>query len=307
MQRALRTSNNIRAFSLLEVIGVLTVLAILAGLLVPKVFEAMHNAAIAQTASSLNSLKTACTGHYAKFGCLDMDGAANPPATIPLDGSDPRSTQFDKVLLWEALLDSFFSPKIGDGVLGATNTRVQIVTGLSASTQPDGSNAAYTFDGNSLNEANGAVVVEAIITGVSVQDAKALNDLIDGPSLGQDASGNDFLGFVKYGTPNNGSGSGSGNGTSSGSAAGNGNDNGNGNSKGNGNGNGLGNGEGNGGLNNGKGNGGNDNGNGNGVDGNGNGNDNGNGNGNNTGSNTGNNNASQSGNTVTVHVYLAHH
>src|SRR6476646_10815287 len=111
--------NRDRAFSLIELIGVLMVVAILASLLVPRVFNAIHNAAINQTASSLNTLKTACVGHYAKFTCLATDGSVNPPAAILLDGSDARSAQFDKVLLWESFLDSIFSPKIGDRVLGA--------------------------------------------------------------------------------------------------------------------------------------------------------------------------------------------
>jgi type II secretory pathway pseudopilin PulG len=288
MQRARGTEKLVRAFTLLELIGVLTVLAILAGLLIPTVFNAIHNAAINQTASSLNSLRTACAGHYAKFGCFATDGSAAPPATILLDGSDPRSSQFDKVLIWEQLLESLFSPKIGDGLLGSTNTRVQIVAGLPPGIPADVSNAAYSFDGNGLNQASGTVVVEAIITGVPLLDAKALNDLIDGPSLGENSSGNDLLGRVKYGAPGNSNGSGSGN---SGGNSGNGG--------GNGNGNGLGNGNGNGGHNNGNGNGGSDNGNGNGG--------NGNGNGNSGGSGNGSSNPSQSGNTVTVHVYLTHH
>jgi hypothetical protein len=177
-------------------------------------------------------------------------------------------------------LDSIFSPKIGDRVLGASNTRVQIVAAVAASTAPTGDNSAYSFDTAGNNEASGSVVVEAIITGVSLEDAKALNDILDGPSLGENSSGDDLLGRVKYASPASSSSSGSGNG----------------NSNGNGNGNGLGNGNGNGGNNNGNGNGGNDNGNGNGGNGNGNGNNGGSGSGSGT----------QTANTVTVHVYLTH-
>jgi len=270
-------------------IGVLTVLAILAAVIVPMVFGAIHSAALSQTASSINTAKTACAGHFAQFGSFATDGSVNPPASIPLDGTDPRSAQFDKVLVWETLLDSLFSPKIGDRLSGQTNTRVQVVAAVPATTDVTQDNSAYNLDGNGVNEASGMVVVEAVITGVPLEDAKALNDILDGASLGQDSSGNDFKGRVKYANPasSGSNGSGSGSGGSGGS--------------GNGNGVGLGNGNGNGGNNRGNGNGGSDNGNGNG--GNGNGNGNGNAGGSSGGGSTGN---SATPNTVTVHIYLTH-
>jgi prepilin-type N-terminal cleavage/methylation domain-containing protein len=273
-----------RAFTLLEVMGVLAVIAILVGLLIPTIFGAIRSAAVTQTAASLNAVKTACAGHAAQFGCLATDGSASPPSTILLDGSDPRAAQFDKVLLLESLLEGVFSPKIGDGAISPTNAHVQVVSALSASTAPTQDNAAYNLDGNGVNETTGMVVVEAVITGVSLEDAKALNDLLDGNLLGQDASGNDLRGRVKYALPDNAS-AGNGNGGS------------------NGNGNGLGQGAGNGGHNNGNGNSGSDNGNGNG-NGNGSGNGNGNGNGNQSGS--GGTASAATPTTVTVHVYLTH-
>jgi hypothetical protein len=234
---------------------------------------------------------------------------------IALDGSDPRASQFDKVLVLESRLDGLFSPKIGDSVLSPTNTRVQIVAGLSASTAVSQDNSAYNLDGTGVNEASGAVVIEAVITGVSLEDEKALNDLLDGSALGQDSNGNDFLGRVKYAAPGNGTGTDTGAASSPGSTSGTGNGGGStgGTSgNGNGNGNGLGNGAGNGGHNNGNGNGGTDNGNGNGGNGNGN-----SGSGNaNGGSGTTSGGASQSSGgsagstvtptTVTVHIYITH-
>jgi prepilin-type N-terminal cleavage/methylation domain-containing protein len=279
-----------RAFTLLEVMGVLAVIAILVALLIPTIFGAIRSAAVTQTAASLNAVKTACAGHAAQFGVLATDGSASPPSPILLDGSDPRAAQFDKVLLWEALLETVFSPKIGDGMISPTNARVQVVSALAPSIAPTQDNAAYNLDGNGVNATTGMVVVEAVITGVSLEDAKALNDLLDGSSLGQDASGNDVRGRVKYGT-----------GGTDGNLTGSGNGNSNGN--GNGNGNGLGQGAGNGGQNNGNGNFGSDNGNGNGGNG-GNGNGNGTRNGNQSGG--GGTASSASPATMTVHIYLTH-
>ncbi len=275
-----------RAFTLIEVIGVITVIAILASLLLPIIFGAIRSASVTQTAASINSVRTACAAHSAFSPGLATDSSISPPALIALDGSDPRASQFDKVLVWESMLDSLFSPKIGDSVLGPTNTRVQIVAGLSPNTAVSQDNAAYNLDGKGVNESSGAVVIEAVITGVSLEDAKALNDLLDGGALGEDSNGNDFLGRVKYAAP----GSASSNGSTGGA--------GNGGGSTSGSGNGLGHGAGNGGNNNGNGNGGTDNGNGNGGNGNGNGGA-GQGSGNGAGSPV-------SPTTVTVHVYITH-
>lgn len=272
---------------MIEVLGVLVVIAMLVAVLVPVVFGAIHNASISQTASSINSVKTACAGHFAQYGSFATDGSVNPPAAISLDGTDTRAAQFDKVLLVESLLDHGFTPKMGDGILGPSNTRIQIVNGLAPSTQPTQDNSAYDLDGSGANQASGMVVVEAVITGVPLDDAKALNAILDGVSLGQDSTGNDFRGRVKYASPA---------GAGAGSPGGNGNGNGGANT-GNRNGVGLGGGAGNGGHNNGNGNGGNDSGNGN-----------GNGNSGGTGQGSGNTGSasSSSPSTVTVHVYLTH-
>jgi prepilin-type N-terminal cleavage/methylation domain-containing protein len=274
-----------RAFTLIEVIGVITVIAILVSLLLPTIFGTIRSAAVIQTAASINSVRTACAGHSALAIGLATDASISPPAAIALDGSDPRAWQFDRILVLESTLDGLFAPKIGDSVLGPTNTRIQIVAGSSTATPVTQENSAYNLDGTGVNEASGVAVVEAVITGVSLEDAKALNDLLDGTALGQDANGNDFLGRVKYAAVGAG---GTGNAGSSAS--------------GNGNGNGVGHGAGNGGNNNG--NGGTDNGNGNGANGNGNGNGNagggaGQGSGNGPGSTV-------SPTTVTVHVYITH-
>jgi prepilin-type N-terminal cleavage/methylation domain-containing protein len=64
-----RRTNRARAgFTLIEMIGVLAVIAILAALLIPKIFEAISNARVNNAAVNTQTVKTAIADHYAKFG-----------------------------------------------------------------------------------------------------------------------------------------------------------------------------------------------------------------------------------------------
>src|SRR5258708_7031324 len=106
-----------QGFTLIEMIGVLAVIAILAAVLIPKVFEAINNSRTNNSAMTYNTVKTAIADHYAKFGGLNVDGTANPPAAfaaLPVE-------QFDLTLLKETFLDKPFAVKIGDGTSDATH------------------------------------------------------------------------------------------------------------------------------------------------------------------------------------------
>src|SRR5947199_2833331 len=85
------------AFTLIEMIGVLAVIAILASLLVPKIYEAINNSRISNSVLSYNTVKTALADHYAKYGSLN---SSNGVALV----SYP-CTNLYKVLVTEGFLD----------------------------------------------------------------------------------------------------------------------------------------------------------------------------------------------------------
>jgi prepilin-type N-terminal cleavage/methylation domain-containing protein len=188
-------------FTLIEMIGVLAVIAILAAVLIPKVFEAINNARVNNAAMSVNSMKTSCIDHYAKFGTFPTDGSTTPATTLT-----PPYDAFDTVLVKEGLADKPFAVKIGDGTTGATGARVRIVpAATTVGANLDGLNAAtaqYNLSGNTSQKGDtiGTWLVEAVITGVTLADARALNAAIDGTStgMGEGAGNNDFGGRVIY-------------------------------------------------------------------------------------------------------------
>jgi len=188
-----------RGFTLIEMIGVLAVIAILSALLIPKIFEAINNARINNACITIGTIKSALADHYAKFGSIPVDGTIpTAPVTItPAAGG----TEFDQILLNEGFIDKPFAVKIGNG---AATTTVQLRPGATPATVVTAANAAYDLDNEAtvVNDAGGSVVCEAVITGVTETDAKDLSDRLDGVALGVAlGAGPDILGRVKYAAP----------------------------------------------------------------------------------------------------------
>ena len=143
------------AFTLIEMIGVLAVIAILAALLIPKVFEAINNARVNNTIVSYNTVKAACIDHYAKFGAIDKTANGVTLTAAQL-------AAYDTTLLSEGFLDKPFIIKVG------TNSFVQVTN-----------TASYLLDGTINATSNATYVVEAVIQGVPYADAKDINDRLD--------------------------------------------------------------------------------------------------------------------------------
>ncbi len=82
-----RTSGKqyIQGFTLIEMIGVLAVIAILASMLIPKIFEAINSARVNNAAVSYNAMKTAVMDHYGKYGSILVSN------TIPFVVPSPAS------------------------------------------------------------------------------------------------------------------------------------------------------------------------------------------------------------------------
>ena len=187
-----RTSGKqyIQGFTLIEMIGVLAVIAILASMLIPKIFEAINSARVNNAAVSYNAMKTAVMDHYGKYGSILVSN------TIPFVVPSPASSNYDKVLLSEGLSDKLFTVKIGDGT---ANTVIRVIPMIAAAT-PTGATANYDLDGDGVSDTGGTGnLVEAVITGVAIADAIELNNRLDGIALGDSNTANpDLKGRVMY-------------------------------------------------------------------------------------------------------------
>jgi prepilin-type N-terminal cleavage/methylation domain-containing protein len=203
-----RSSSNHSGFSLVEMIGVLAIIAILAVVIVPKVFSTIASSRVTSAVGSINSMRTAVTEFAGKYG------------TIPLTVAASR---LDDLLMTTSILDSRFNVKIGTQpgatpIAGATwsnstgpwvatggasqATESRIISLASAPTASPGVGTNYRLDGTT-NLPAGARVVSAVLTGVTLNDARELSQKIDGETLtqGTDSVAADLGGKVSYAAP----------------------------------------------------------------------------------------------------------
>jgi len=187
-----------QGFTLIEMIGVLAVIAILAALLIPKIFNAINDARVNNAVVSYNTIKAASAEHYAKYGAFDKTAAGasvpagtspHPPGTAGVAGM----AYWDGQLLSEGFSDKLFLVKIG------TNSFATVTAGTPG-TLAFVAPSVYDLDGVNGNDVtNGNWIVEAIIEGVAGTDAKDVNDRLDGDTgpFVVTVGANDIAGRVK--------------------------------------------------------------------------------------------------------------
>ncbi len=189
-------------FTLIEMIGVLAIIAVLAALLIPRIFSAINESRVNGAALSYNSLKSASITYFGKYGRFgNGTGVSYTGAELTAGVTNWDSA----VLLQGGFIEKPFETKLGE------SSQIQVVAAELATVAASTSNSAYDLDGNftaavaggapasgTPNEATGAVVLQAVLTAVAIDDAIELNNKIDGVTLGNTSGADDTKGRVKY-------------------------------------------------------------------------------------------------------------
>jgi len=184
LHRVLRRHRAASGFTLIEVIGVVAVIAILAAVLTPRVVSVIARGKVNATAQSLGSLKSATADYVAKNGSFPVrsgTGTTNSAVSVG---------RFDADLVAGGFTEKLFGCSIGTQTFDASaltsRTHVRSLAAVSsgAVTAPSatvgGDNFDLDRDSSTPDFTTGQMVVSAFIPGVALSDAIALNKILDG-------------------------------------------------------------------------------------------------------------------------------
>ncbi len=198
----MKVRNNVNSksgFTLIEMIGVIAIIAILAAFITPKVFKTIEDSKVTRFAGEIPSYATAVTGWYKDIGTLqslNSSGVATTPDTS--FQAELISTSGNTALLWAQwdgpYIDSVANISVGSALTIETNA------GTSGTAAPSNATSmAFDLDDDDANDMASKQVAAIKLTGISDGEFAKIDAIMD---KGLTASRNDSSGRVKYDSTN---------------------------------------------------------------------------------------------------------
>jgi len=189
--------------TLVEMMGVLAIVALLAGLLVPQVLTTVKDARTTAAALGAKTLQTAAIGYFGHYAQL----AGINGESLTFDNGVYENWDGD-ILISEGFLSAPFEPPLGENadvwLLDETGIgRLGAITGIDTVTP-------FDLDGDGTTDTqNAKQLALAVITGVRPWEALAVNRILDGEAMNEDhdsapSDGVDDAGHVVYPAPTDG-------------------------------------------------------------------------------------------------------
>lgn len=185
------------AFTLIEMIGVLAIIGILAAVVAPRVIESIRDAKVTSAVASVSAAKTAAIGYYQRYDNFPLDESlttvldykSDPTNAVPYEPA-VGELDFGDVLVRQAQLLEQEKAPIGR----ATTTLVHAI-----GCTPVGGTliGAETYTGNAefrfKSSGSATRIVYYVMPNLTLQEASALAAKVNGPFTATAVSDLDFV------------------------------------------------------------------------------------------------------------------
>jgi len=201
-----------QGFTLVEMIGVLAIIAILIALLLPKIFSLIASTNARSLAAAIRTYETAIVNYYADIGSVYPLNAAGVPtaegtglstnapslgARLTLDVTDPLNVGTNS---WPRFRGPYVE-KFNSAIPPGLGTQMLLVTGTSVAfaTATSGTNVGWDLKGDDgLSDIpTGSRVAYLRVDGVSDTEFNELDGVLDA-GVGADLTQRQLRGRVKY-------------------------------------------------------------------------------------------------------------
>ncbi len=206
-----------RGFTLIEMIGVLAVVAVLAAMILPKVFDVIAESRVTALAASVKAYETAVTKYYGDLGTLlPLNASGIPTGESTGNSSTARSmaarltlSRSDSLVTSNGLWPKFRGPyleKFGTATPPALGTAMYIPARAADNydTTVSATNRSWDLKGDDGKSdiPTGANVVYYQLKGLSLEDFDRFDSIVD-RDIGTTATTKQLRGRAKYDTSSN--------------------------------------------------------------------------------------------------------